>query len=207
MARVKAPLMSLEASGTVGGSIVFSKWKGRDYVRRHAIPSNPQSGLQTGVRAVFKWISQNFSSLAAADLADWVTAAAAGNLTPLNAMIAEGVDRARRNLGWRESRLDANPGSIAAPTNATATAQPGTLVLAWTDPAVNVADQCIAIYGSVTTGFTPDISNLIAVVNVGVQTWTHTGLTPGTAMYYRARGLSKSGFMGTLIAQFTGTPT
>lgn len=207
MARVKGPLFSMEASGTIGGAIVFSKWKGRDYVRRHAIPSNPKSGLQTGVRAVFGFIAQQYAGLSEADVSDWQDLAAGDNITPLNAQIRDAVDRARRNLGWRENTTDTGSTAPAAPTAATATAQPHTLVLDWTDPAGDVANYCIAIYRSVTTGFTPDISNLVAVVPVGTETYTDVGLTAGTEYFYRARGINTDGVLGALIAQFSGTPT
>ncbi len=38
--------MSLDASGTVGKTAVFSKWKGRNYVRLRVIPHNVQSAGQ-----------------------------------------------------------------------------------------------------------------------------------------------------------------
>jgi len=207
MVRVKGPLFSLEASGTIASSIVFSKWKGRDYVRRHAIPSNPKSGLQVGIRSVFKWISQDYANLSAADISDWTSLAAGDNITPLNAQIRDGVDRARRNLGWRENTTDTASTAPNAPTSATATAQPKTLVLDWTDPATNEADYCIAIYRSTVTGFTPDISNLVGIVAVGVETYTDIGLTAGTEYFYRARGINTDGVLGALIAEFSGTPT
>lgn len=50
MARTKGPLFSLDASGTVADTIVFSRWKGRNYVRRHQIPYNPKSTKQVNVR-------------------------------------------------------------------------------------------------------------------------------------------------------------
>ena len=206
MVRVKAPLFSLEASGTIGGCIVYSKWKGRDYVRRHAIPSNPQSGLQVGVRSVFGWIAQDYTNLSDADISDWEDLAAGDNITPLNAQIRDAVGRARRNLGWRENTTDTGSTTPAAPTGATATAQPHTLVLDWTDPAGDVADYCIAIYSSLVTTFTPDISNLVGIVPVSTETWTHIGLAAGTPVYYRARGINTDGVLGALIAEFTGTP-
>ena len=40
--------MSMDASGTFGGTLTYSKWKGKNYVRQHVIPSNPRSvGQQT----------------------------------------------------------------------------------------------------------------------------------------------------------------
>lgn len=46
MAKVTGPLMSLEATGTIGDALTFSRWVGRPYVRRYAVPSNPQTLLQ-----------------------------------------------------------------------------------------------------------------------------------------------------------------
>lgn len=43
MAKVTGPLMSLDASGTVGKTATFSKWKGQNYVRLRVTPKNPKS--------------------------------------------------------------------------------------------------------------------------------------------------------------------
>lgn len=50
MAKVTGPLMSLDASGTVGNTAVFSKWNGRNYVRLRVIPFNPQTDNQNLAR-------------------------------------------------------------------------------------------------------------------------------------------------------------
>ena len=50
MAKVTGPLMSMDASGQFGGSMVFGKWKGRNVVRQYTTPSNPQTTLQTETR-------------------------------------------------------------------------------------------------------------------------------------------------------------
>jgi hypothetical protein len=207
MVRVKAPLFSLDASGTIGKSIVFANWKGRNYVRRHAIPANPNSGLQVGIRSVFRFISQDYKNLTAGQQNDWVVLAAADNITPLDAQIRDAITRARRNLGWRMDNTAVDPGAIDAPTGGTATVQPKTLVVGWTEPAANKPDYCYALYASTTTGFTPDVANLIAAVKFPTVSFTHTHLITGTPYYYRVRGLSKSGKLGTLLAQWTGTPS
>lgn len=207
MVRLKGPLFSMEASGTVASAVTFAKWKGRDYARRHAIPSNPKSALQTGVRAVFKWLSQNFANLATVDRSDWAAAALADNLTPLNAQIRDGVALARRNLGWRENRLDAAGTAPNAPTTVAATAQPKTIVLTWVDPITNLADQCIAVYRNTATMATPDISNLVAIVDIGVLTYTDSGLTSGQQYFYKLRGLRKAGTLGAFSTEANGTPT
>lgn len=50
MAKVSGPLMSMDASGGFGGTLVFGKWKGRPTVRQLVIPANPQSAGQTVAR-------------------------------------------------------------------------------------------------------------------------------------------------------------
>lgn len=51
MAKVTGPLMSLDASGAIGGTVVFSKWKGRNYTRLLVTPMNPQSQGQADSRS------------------------------------------------------------------------------------------------------------------------------------------------------------
>ncbi len=46
MAIVKAPLLSLDARGQIGKSLVFLGWKGLKTVRQHVTPANPQTADQ-----------------------------------------------------------------------------------------------------------------------------------------------------------------
>lgn len=46
MAKLKAPLMSLGASGALGKAIVYFGWKGLDVVREYVVPANPKTTLQ-----------------------------------------------------------------------------------------------------------------------------------------------------------------
>ncbi|MDG4594208.1 MAG: hypothetical protein P9F75_00690 [Candidatus Contendobacter sp.] len=64
MALVSGALFSMEASGAYGGSIVFGKWKGRQYARQLVIPANPNSADQEAVRnrlratgVIQKWVN------------------------------------------------------------------------------------------------------------------------------------------------------
>lgn len=50
MAKLKAPLMSLGATGQLGKALVFFNWKGLDVVREYVIPSNPRTSGQTTQR-------------------------------------------------------------------------------------------------------------------------------------------------------------
>ena len=50
MAKLKAPLFSLGASGQLGKALVFFGWKGLNVVREHVTPSNPKTAAQTTQR-------------------------------------------------------------------------------------------------------------------------------------------------------------
>ena len=66
MAKVTGPLMSMEASGTIGDALTFSRWVGRPYVRRYTVPSNPQTLDQethrnrfSAIGTITTWASRN----------------------------------------------------------------------------------------------------------------------------------------------------
>ena len=61
MARVTGPLMSMEASGTIGKTLTFANWVGRQYVRRWTRPSNPQTADQMEQRNAFSVIGVGVS--------------------------------------------------------------------------------------------------------------------------------------------------
>jgi len=52
MARVVNPLMSFDASGSIGKALTFAKWKGRNYVKKWFKPANPNTVAQQAIRTV-----------------------------------------------------------------------------------------------------------------------------------------------------------
>lgn len=50
MAKLKAPLLSLGASGKIADTLVFFPWKGLNAVREYVIPSNPKTDPQNTQR-------------------------------------------------------------------------------------------------------------------------------------------------------------
>jgi len=68
MAKVKGPLMSMDARGQLGKSLVFLGWKGLKTVRSHVVPANPQTDAQQLQRghmtdAVSLWHSMVYNVL------------------------------------------------------------------------------------------------------------------------------------------------
>lgn len=100
MVSLKGPLMSLDASGTIAGTITFSKWKGRNYARSTVIPANPQTDLQTAVRAVLAFVSKDFANLSEAQKDEWHEVASALAISAINAYTGNAVKAARQESGW-----------------------------------------------------------------------------------------------------------
>lgn len=111
MVKVFAPMMSLDATGTLGDAITFSKWKGRNYVRERVIPSNPKSEGQTGRRAMFKWLTQKWAALSTADKATWQTLADEIVASPFNAFIKFNMTRWHNFLPPYKTSADASAGN------------------------------------------------------------------------------------------------
>lgn len=206
MATTKAPLFGLDASGSLGGSIVFSKWRGRTYVRRLSIPANPRSGLQVGMRSSMKFITQDFTNLTTAQKAAWDTLAAVTNITQLNAQVQDAQRRTRRNLGVRRGPAETAGTTPNAPTIDTVTAQPKTLVLDWSAGAA-APEYAWMIFKSPTGTFTPDVSNLIAIVAAATLTLTVPNLVTGVEQFFEMKGLNFDGELGANSAENSGTPT
>jgi len=208
MVKVSAPALSLDASGSLGGSLVFAKWKGRNYVRTLVTPSNPKSGPQVSVRAMMRALSQDWTNLSTGDKADWQDRADQLIASTFNAFCSYNLSR------WRHfkapSKLDPATEVGAAPSAPTTTPSNGVreIQLSIADGAT-VPDWFWLIFRSTVTGFTPSFSNLVRVVKKTATPtlYIDTGLITGTPYYYRIKGTLATGVSGTLEAERTGTPT
>ncbi len=91
MARTKGPLFSLDASGSLDKTIVYSQWKGRSYVRRHAIPFNPKTPAQVNVRTAMKLLVTAWQGELPAYQEEWNTYGKTLNLSGFNAYVKRGM--------------------------------------------------------------------------------------------------------------------
>ncbi len=89
MARTIAPLLSFGASGQIGKTQVYSKWKGRPYARRYIIPSNPNTTAQQGVRGVFKFLNDLWKYMPGGALAAWELYAQGSQITARNGWLKQ----------------------------------------------------------------------------------------------------------------------
>lgn len=208
MVKVHAPAMSMEASGKLGGCIVFAKWKGRAYARSLVKPHNPRSPMQYGVRSMMRALSQHWVDMTAPNKATFNDLAEATNISPFNAYISYNMSR------WREGKgiAVAYPAAaIITPTTlstftASAAARHIDLAITLTSGTNNLG---VAIARDLTTGFVPTWANTIRVLVNAAGTsfpWTDGPLVPDT-YYYRAAALTNDGVIGTWKTECNGIVT
>ena len=200
MARVNGPLMSMSASGALGGVVVFSHWKGRPYVRQLVKPANPRSGGQTSMRATMKFLSQIWTTLSPPQQATWEEQADAGVFSPFNAFTKFNLKRNRDFLGFTQA-LPLTPFSVPDAVDVF-TATPGVRSVTLSMNTVAVLNGCwgFLLYMSTTIAFTPSFTNLLAVIpsdGATEVTFVHSPLAPDT-YYYDVKPFNTAAELGAL---------
>lgn len=208
MVKVYGPLMSMDASGSLANAMVFSKWKGRNYVRQLVTPANPRKPAQVGVRSMFKFLAQEWAGLGDAPQDSWEGRADQTTISPFNAYMSFNQRR------WRDfntpSQADPPTEVGTPPTGPTGTATPDgrSMILEITD-GVEPPDWGYAIFRSISETFTLSWSNCIAVLPWdvgGVTTYIDSPLDVGT-YYYNAIGFLATGVEGLDGTEFSGEIT
>ncbi len=162
MVKVHGPMMSLDASGTLANAITFSKWKGRNYVRERVIPSNPKSGGQTGRRAMFKFLSQYWSTLLSGPQATWDTLGDDLIASPFNGYVSDNMKRWHNFISPTQTYPAAEIMNGSDRLLAAAVWEENRVKLSTT--AVTALEQWgIVYFASLSGGFTPAVGNGIIV--------------------------------------------
>lgn len=184
--KVVAPGFALDASGKLGGAIVASKWKGRQYFRGLVRPSNPKSGGQTGVRAMFKFLAQQWAGLTAPQKATWDTIGEQIVASPFNGYMKVNQTRWRNFLAPGKNEPVPGTGTQATFTGLVATGGVRQITIA-SNGAGTIADGWgIALFRSVTETFDSAFANCIAVVAMNATaefSYVDTPLEPGQYFY------------------------
>jgi len=207
MARTTAPLFSLDASGSLANAVVFSKWRGRQYVRRHTIPKNPQTPAQVGIRAMMKFLAQEYADRKVVIDAQFAEPAAAKNVSAFNAYVAYNMRR------WREYRGPSLDYPASEETTAITIVQSLTggqrNVLISNDPSGDDSNFGILIFRSLSAITTANWNLCIAIVHANAGdavTFTDAPLAAGT-YHYRSAICNETGKIGTACADATAVVT
>jgi len=187
-------MLSLDASGSLANALVFSKWKGRNYVRSLVKPANPKAAKQVSVRAMFKFLSQSWNGIASGPKATWNDRADDAVISPFNAFMGYNQSRWRNFQAPSMTDPAAPEGAFAGVSGFSATGGIRMATLGWTVGAANHGWGYM-IFRSTTPDFDADFTNLIAVVEcltADTYEYINTPLVAGT-YYYDWIGFTKEG--------------
>jgi hypothetical protein len=196
----------MDASGTVAGAIVFSRWRGRNYVRRHAIPSNPRTALQTGIRSAFRFLTQGWDNIDDPTKALWNDVGDVTRVTGLNALVAENIRRLRQGTVWKYTPTFLSPNAPGNVASFVPTALSRAIQLDWAYATATSYEWGVEIHMSTSGGFVPSIASLIYALPYPTVQLIVTGLTPGVPYYFRARSFGSSYMYGAMHAEVVETP-
>lgn len=183
MARTTGPLLSMDASGSVGNSITFAKWKGRNYVRRYAVPANPRSIAQTSIRTAMKYYTALWKEYTAQLEADYIESAQSQKISPFNAWTRAGMKNWKSSIVLNQNNLECPFGATGTNLNLSGVAQPRGITWTFGAAAGPTPDAFIL---SVREAADPGVSTQFAVyAAVDGGTWLQTGLKGATV--YQAR--------------------
>jgi len=189
--------MSLDASGSIAGALVFSKWKGRQYVRQLVVPSNPKSAAQKGFRAMFKFLAQVWAGIGASPQATWDARAEQGIISAFNAFM--GYNQARWRNFYMPSQEDPAAEASTTPSAPTLVVVPGK-----GQATVNITHGATApdwgytVHRHAGAGDAASEVNAVGVIEIdGSGDGQFTDLeVPAGVWYYRAVGFNTDGKKG-----------
>jgi hypothetical protein len=206
MVKVYGPALSIDASGTLAKTMVFSKWKGRSYVRSHVNPAQPRTGPQVGVRAMFSFLAKQWASLTSANKTSWEVLAKQFNVSPFNA--STHVNQARWRNFLTPSKNSAVAGVSVAPTICTQVLTVGVRQITVTITKGGTAPTWgYSIHRYLVTGATPAFSNCVHISPIDGSsnaTWVDTPLDPGT-YFYKVHPFNDDGVKGVTSVESTAT--
>jgi len=197
MVKTQGPILGLQASGSLGGALIYSNWKGRGTLRKLTKPAQPRTALQIASRAMMKYLGIHWAELSAYDQSSWTELATQTNISPYNAYLSHALKR------WRHFKppLD-NPTLLEEPVESTfgessATGSVRQITLWWEWSAIGNAVGVI-IHRLPDEETEPSLNTVIAVITTptaAVDTYIETPLTPGL-YYYRIAAICPSGTYG-----------
>lgn len=210
MVKVFGPALSLDASGTIGNAITFSKWKGRHYIRERIIPANPKSALQISMRSSFAFLSQRWNALTTVQKQSWDSLGDSIAVSPFNAYMQHNQRRWRSFRSPTKLYPAGEANTLGTPHATPMTATGGVASITVTVQLATANDNWGAIlFRSTSPGFDKVISavhQLLLVDGTDLVSWVDSPLAAGT-YYYSAFLFTDDGLKGGAIAEVSAAAT
>lgn len=201
MAKLKAPLLSLGASGQLGKALVFFNWKGLDVVREYVVPANPKTSGQTTQRGY---------------LTSAVAAVHAAQAAATHYLVAKDISAYAL---WASVVQSATTWFNQAVRNAVNQLLASKTIRVWSDGATTPGADKLDVYvweiNAVTTAGnfhygtskTALISTKASTTVGAKQMASITGLTTGVKYFWQFRPTAPAGNVGAYSGIYYGVPT
>lgn len=195
MVKLKGPLLSIDATGTVGKTMTVSSWKGRPYAKQFKVPTDPQTPGQIGIRQAMAFLSTQWSQLTEAERQTWDELAGQRQITLLDACNSVNLTRFTQDkgLGKRNPQAEAT-NTVTIISELPIASERYVTLAASSSPGQNAWGY--VFYQNASSGFTPHPENVVAVIyGGGVFTVRSARVTPPSAgtWYSRYASFNASG--------------
>ena len=181
MPKITAPLLSFDASGQIAKTQVYSKWKGRPYVRRYVVPENPNTAGQQLTRNTFAFLNNLWKFLPAGAIGAWTQYADASRFTNRNGWLKQNVGPLRTETDLLNIVLSTAAGSGLIAAGLAVTPGAGSLELALTAPTLPAGWSIVMAHALAVRNVDPQTSDIYdvgsATDNSAPYAPTITGLT------------------------------
>lgn len=186
MVKLKGPMLGSRASGSLADTVTFAKQKGTHYARKHAAPTNPQSGLQVSMRAMMTFLSQQWKNLTTGNQATWSTAFPTEEIPNYNAFLKYNLERWRNSKGPSKRYPATEEGNYIDSLGGWAAGYVRHAIVTM-QPEFDIGDNwAIFIFHKQNGPFDAAIDNLVHIElaeELKTFKWTHTPLAAGEHSY------------------------
>lgn len=194
MVKLKGPAVSTEAFGSLANAVTFQQGKRGGTMKKHAKPKQPRTGKQIGLRASMKWLTQQWSTLTADEMATWFNRAMDTKIANYHAYLSYNAKRFHnfRMPSKEDPATEAGGGGGMEDCFAIAEYKAVRYHAKSSGPPVSWG---YILCRSQTGGFTPGPENTIALFFREPTAYTvywDRGLVAGT-YFYRAAGFDDTG--------------
>jgi len=169
MARVQFSPLIVGASGKTG-DVVWSKWKGINYIRSRVIPANPRTDDQTAQREALAHALDLWQSIKAWAKKPWDKYATGYAWSGYNRYMDDNIPRAKAATITTHTPVDVDYPGLIDPAIEGPDPTPGPVVCTWTARAEAAANNVVrAYYRLVATWewtFSSEVAESVATLNI-----------------------------------------
>lgn len=186
MVKLTGPMHSHRASGTLANVLTFGKTGNTNTLRKKPRPSALPTGLQISIRAMLAFLSKQWSSLSAADIATWHNTFDNPTIPNYNNYIAYNITRWRSFKTPTKAYPPAESHMLPKDIAVNATARERQITIDATLLYVVGENWLITLYHNLDAPAAQQLDQVIKIFHAEdllTKTWKHQNLPPGTHHY------------------------